>query len=94
VTGVGDRGRVALKSGASWPTLGCGWPEPVIIQFRAGYIDTGDSPPTANVPAPIIAAIKLLTEDLYDIRRTVVVGQTVIETQAAKNLLRPYIVYR
>lgn len=91
VVGEGDRGRVFLRSGKSWPVLGAGQPEGVKIRFRAGYVDGSVSPPAAAVPAPIIAAIKLLTATLYENRESVVIGQTAIELPwAAKALLQPY----
>lgn len=95
VTGIGDRGRISLADGQTWPSpLGVGYPEPVIVRFRAGYVDTGDSPPTPDVPAPIVAAVKLLVGTLYEHRETVVIGQTAIELPwAAKALLDPYRVY-
>lgn len=94
VTGAGDRGTLRLRANKCWPTLGVGWPEPAIIRFRAGYIDSGNSPPTINVPAPIIAAIKLFTANLYENRQTIVVGQTAIELPwAAEALLRAYRVF-
>lgn len=94
VTGVGDRGTLRLRSGKCWPALGVGWPEPAIIRFRAGYLDSGNSPPTINVPAPIIAAIKLFTANLYENRQTIVIGQTAIELPWAREaLLRSYRVF-
>ena len=94
VTGVGDRGRIHLRDGKSWPTVGNGWPEPVIVQFRCGYIDSGVSPPAVDVPKPIVAAVKMKTADLYANRETIVVGESAIELPwAAKALLAPFIVY-
>lgn len=94
VTGVGDRGQIHLRDGKSWPVIGSGWPEPVIVQFRCGYIDGSVSPPAANVPKPIVAAIKMKTADLYKNRESIIVGESAIELPwAAKALLAPYIVY-
>lgn len=94
VVGEGGRGRISLVSDETWPTLGSGWPEPVIVQFRAGYIDSSVSPPIAAVPEPILAAIKLLTGNLYANRETIVVGQVAVELPwAAEALLRAYRVY-
>lgn len=47
VSGVGGVGRVTLKSGASWPTLG-DYPEPLTVRFVAGY---------TTVPEPILQEI-------------------------------------
>lgn len=94
VTGAGGRGMVHLAPGQCWPTLPCDRPEPAIVRFRAGYLDGGVSPPEANVPAPIKAAIKLMAGTLYQNREHVVIGQTAIEIPwAADALLRPYRVY-
>jgi uncharacterized phiE125 gp8 family phage protein len=94
VTGIGDRGAICLAPGECWPTLPCDRPEPAIVRFRAGYLDGGVSPPEANVPAPIKAAIKLITGSLYQNREHVIVGQTAIEMPwAAEALLRPYRIF-
>jgi uncharacterized phiE125 gp8 family phage protein len=90
VLGVGDRGRIELVSGQSWPTIDCTRSEPIIIQFRAGYLDGSVSPPEANVPAAVVAAIKLMVGSLYMQRESIVVGQEVSEVPAAQALLRPY----
>ena len=67
--------RLTLASGASWPS-----PGPVAsavrIRVRAGHLDNS-SPPVANVPAAVKAAIKILVGDFYDNRGSFVVGQTV-----------------
>lgn len=84
-----EPGRVALVSGASWPTAACRI-NAVRIRFRAGYIDGSNSPPTDNVPATIKAAILLHVGDLYANRETQVIGQTVVTLPwAAEQLLRP-----
>lgn len=73
-----------------------GWPSPieainsVRIRFRAGYLNT-DSPPAADVPFDIKAAILLTLGTLYAHRETIVVGQTVaLLPWAAEQLLRPH----
>lgn len=77
--------------------LGSSWPTPraaarsVRLRFRAGYLDGGASPPTANVPAAIKASILLFVGDLYAHRETVVVGETAAELPAFLDpMLRPY----
>lgn len=86
-------GRIILKSGSSWPAVYT-QSEPVIVRFRAGYMDTGQSPAEPNVPKPIIAAIKLMAGTLYAHRETVVIGQTAVEVPfAAEWLLQSYKVY-
>lgn len=49
VSGVGGRGRITLKSGSTWPTVGA-YPEALRIRFVAGYV---------TVPEPIEQAILL-----------------------------------
>jgi uncharacterized phiE125 gp8 family phage protein len=94
VTGEGGRGMVHLAPGQCWPALPWDRPELAIVRFRAGYLDGGVSPPVANVPAPIKAAIKMMTGTLYQNREHVVVGQTAIEIPwAAEALLSRYRVY-
>lgn len=51
VSGVGDVGRITLAAGANWPALG-NYPEPVTIQFTAGY---------PVVPEPLKQAVLLET---------------------------------
>lgn len=98
VSGVGDvtGGRITLTADASWPDIHSQWPEPVTVQFRAGYIDASESPPTIDVPAPIVSAIKLIVGHLYRNRETVVVGDGAVAVevpQTAEWLLAPYKVY-
>lgn len=49
VSGVGRTGRITLKSGSSWPTVGA-YPDAVVIRFVAGY---------SVVPEPLISAALL-----------------------------------
>jgi uncharacterized phiE125 gp8 family phage protein len=94
VTGAGGRGKVYLAPNQRWPVLPFARPEAAIIRFRAGYLDGGVSPPEVNVPAPIKAAIKMMTGTLYQNREHVVIGQTPIEIPwAIEALLRSYRVY-
>jgi hypothetical protein len=44
VSGVGAKGRITIKSGSTWPTLGA-YPEPLRIRYVAGF---------ATVPEPIV----------------------------------------
>lgn len=85
-----EPGRIALKSGASWPTLSGGTVNAVRIRFRAGYLDTS-SPPVAAVPYEIKAGILLYIADLYQNRENSVIGETAVELPfAAKALLKPH----
>jgi uncharacterized phiE125 gp8 family phage protein len=95
VVGVGGFGKAAivLKHGQRWPAT---YPraEAVAIRFRAGYVDTSDSPASGEVPAPIITAMKRTVGSLYEHRETVVVGTSANELPGAvKSLLAPYRVY-
>lgn len=91
VTGDGGRGKVHLAPNQRWPPHPQARPEWAIVRFRAGYIDGGVSPPVANVPSPIQAAIKLMTATLYQNREHVIIGQTAIVIPwAAEALLARY----
>lgn len=73
---VFDHGRrkstIAPVRTATWPT-----PEPlhdgVRIRFKAGFA-SDDDPDVADVPAPIVSALKLMVTDLYQQRETFVTG--------------------
>jgi uncharacterized phiE125 gp8 family phage protein len=54
------------------------------VTFVAGY------GAASAVPAAIKAAMLLMIADLYENRKTVIVGQTVAMTTAAKSLLAPF----
>lgn len=93
VSGIGGQGRVYLNYGQSWPTI-YSRTEAVNIRFRAGYVDTENSPTEGAVPAPIIQGIKLYCGTMYAHRENVVIGQTVMQLPwAAEQLLHPYRVY-
>jgi len=95
VIGIGGAslGCVVLNSGVSWPAISVR-PESVVLRFSAGYLDTSNSPPVGEVPAPIVAAIKLFTATLYESRENVVIGETVLELPwAAEALIRPYRIF-
>lgn len=90
VVGAGGFGkaRVVLKSGKVWPGI-AKRAENVLVRFRAGYIDTG-SPPVANVPAPILTAIKRQVASMYENREAVVVNATVTKLPGGvEGLLSP-----
>lgn len=72
------------------------WPETmetanaIRIRFTSGY-QTGSSPSTEDVPAPIKQAILLTVRDLYDFRGSLVVGAAVSPIpQAIDRLVEPY----
>lgn len=93
IDSVSELARVVSAYGASWPT-----PQAIAnavrIRFRAGYLDNS-SPPVANVPFAIKAAILLTVGTLFANRETIVIGQTAtLLPWAAEQLLRPYRVHR
>lgn len=90
---VNEPGWVLPTSTGTWPTTFTGI-NSVRIRFRAGYLDTGNSPPTANVPDDIKHAIMLEVGTFLAIGETVVVGQTVAQLPAWEMLLRPHRVDR
>lgn len=88
-------GWVVPNSETPWPTT-INAINAVRIRFVAGYAPTTDSPPdlTANVPAPIKAALLLMLGTLYENRQDVVIGQTAIQMPwSVKALLDPYRIY-
>lgn len=97
VVGVGQkwRGKVQLVSAESWPTVHSQWPDAVAIRFRAGYLDTSESPAVDAVPADMIHAIKVMVKDAYDPQRT---GDSRarmpdVAEQVAERLLQKYRVF-
>lgn len=90
VVGAGGFGkaRLVLKTGKSWPGL-AKRSENVVVRFTAGYVDTG-SPPSPNVPAPILVALKRQVASMYENREAVVVNATVAKLPGAvEGLLLP-----
>lgn len=78
--------RICLVSGGSWPSVETGNPQPITVQFVAGYGDTG-----ASVPEPIRQAIMLKFADAYEMRTTFVVGAAIsLMNGVVGSLLNPY----
>lgn len=95
VTGIGNSGKIYMADNASWPTVSTSRPEPIVVRYRAGYIDSSVSPPTNAVPRAIIAAVKLLVGTLYENRENTVVGTITSELpDGVKILLSGKKVYR
>lgn len=95
VIGVGGEkpGRIVLKSGQSWPTS-YARQESVIVRLIAGYVDTSDSPAAGEIPAPIVAAIKLLAAHWYENREPVNIGNITTNLPLTVDaLLAPFRVY-
>lgn len=82
--------------GVSWPSVRTD-DENVRIRYHAGYAaDLEADPLIAAVPAPIIAAIKLMVADLYFNRETTLSGaavQAVPMSTTVERLLAPFRVY-
>jgi uncharacterized phiE125 gp8 family phage protein len=86
---AGQRARISLATGASWPTPAAA-ANAIRIRFKAGYIDDA-SPAVANVPFAIKAAILMIAGTLFANRETIVIGQTAtLLPWAAEQLLRRY----
>lgn len=83
--------RLTLPSGGSWPTPAT-VANAVRVRFRAGYLDTTNSPANeSNVPAMIRAAILIDLVTYYENRQTIIIGQSATRLpEAWENLLRPY----
>lgn len=63
---AGDRGRIKLAVGQSWPALECGRMGAVRIRFRAGYAEAADV--EDDVPEPIREATLKLVAVKYKYR--------------------------
>lgn len=89
-----EPGRVVLKYGETWPSVQLHQADyPIVITYVAGYDDDGSSPPDyrANIPAPIVAAIKMEVELRYDRPPEAYAKQL---KDAIDALLTPYKVWR
>ena len=78
-------GRILLAPGQSWPGDPLWAPNPIVIQFIAGY------GLAATVPDDIKAAILLLTGFLYENREQAAHPSPKALPFAAENLLMPYV---
>ncbi len=91
VVGVGSHnpGKIVLKIGQTWPTMYIK-AEPMIITYRAGYVDNSGSPTEGEVPAPIKNALLLMIGDAYANRESTVTGTIVAKLPTVEALLMPY----
>lgn len=85
--------------GKTWPAYRA-QPECVRVRYRAGYPNPADplpdGDPVSVIPAPIEAAILLMTGDLFANRETVAVGESVAKipmSATVENLLSAYRVF-
>lgn len=85
-----DQGRLLRGYDIAWPDARR-QRQAVQISYTAGYAAAG-SPPDyrVNVPADIIAAIKLIVGDLYEIRQDTITGTIVNKLKMYESLLHPY----
>lgn len=81
---AGDRARMALKDGASWPTNATRRTDAIEIVYVVGY---GGA---SAVPDDIILAIKMLVAHWYENREAVTVGSGAEVPMTVKPLLQPY----
>lgn len=74
----------------SWPTVASGVANAVRIRYLAGYTLAGDSPDIDPIPAPVVAAIKLILGHLYEQRESTAPIEIKAVPMGAEALLRPY----
>lgn len=87
-----DRAEIIPAYLAVLPAMRC-YPGSLIINFTAGY-GSGGSPDdsVANIPADVIAALKLLLGHYFENRQEVIVGSTAAQLPAAvEALLSSYV---
>jgi len=94
VYGVGGVGGIELKQYQDWPASVRDKAEAIVIRFRAGFVDTDESPDSGSVPEAIVQAIKLIVGSFYENREDLVVGTIAGKLpRAAEALLLPYRLY-
>lgn len=85
---AGKPGRIVLKDGYSWPSVTLQIANGIAITYVAGYGDDA-----ADVPTPIVQALRLLLGDMYENRENSIYmpGVTNIEQNlSVRALLYPY----
>lgn len=80
-------GVVRLAPGSQWPTDIADRMDAVTIEFTCGHETSGDLHPS------LIAAIKLMAADLFNLREGAVVGTIHTVNPAVERLLAPHHVY-
>ncbi len=80
-----EPGRIVLPYEKSWPSAVLYPVNPITFRFTCGYGTTA-----VSVKAGIRTAIKMFAADLYELRETQVIGQTIMGNKAAENLLGPF----
>jgi len=74
-------GRLVLPYGISWPSVSLYPSNPITIEFVCGWTAA------ASIPKKIKQAILMICSDLYADRGEKVIGQTVVESKTADQLL-------
>ncbi len=81
-----DPGRIVLGHGETWPTATLTTKNPIVVRFVCGYGDNA-----SDVPALIRHAMKFIISDMYEVRETRIIGQSVSKYgDAITNCLNPY----
>jgi uncharacterized phiE125 gp8 family phage protein len=85
------QGRLLLNYDIDWPDTRQ-QRQAVQITYTAGYAPSEDSPQDyrVNIDKTIIAAIKLIVGDLYEIRQDTITGTIVNKLKTVENLLHPH----
>lgn len=86
---------IACAHGVTWPGLRSER-ENIRIRYEAGYPDTVGDAPKSTVPAPIVAAIKLMIADLFENRASVAPGARpkIDMSTTVERLLMPFKVWQ
>ena len=89
-----EQGRVVLKTGTSWPTASeLRNANAYEIEYKAGY-GSSNSDTAANVPKPLIYAIKMLALHLYENREIATSMNVNLIPNTVGMLFKPYKVLR
>lgn len=78
VDNYSEPGWIVPQGNLTWPTT-LSAINAVRVRFRAGYLDSGSSPASPNVPGEIIQAILLGIGSFNENREQIVVGETIVE---------------
>ena len=82
---ISEPGRMVLAAGASWPLEYLRPVNGIVVEYVAGYGDKAD-----DVPADLVAFIKLLVGAMYENREKEVTGTVAARLEFADALLAPH----